>query len=183
MELQFLLLLGLTITSNAGFSLAVSLAQASAGGRLIAQPRDGARKGGREEREPGAPLPGPEGEQPHRRAKRCTCKTYKDKECVYYCHLDVIWINTPERTVPYGLSNHRGNRGKRAVADLSRSPQTGRLLRCFCVDRNDKQCSSFCRRNQDSRSKKDSQEGRQKNSKTEQINTVPSKSIRITGLL
>lgn len=31
-----------------------------------------------------------------RRAKRCTCFTYKDKECVYYCHLDIIWINTPE---------------------------------------------------------------------------------------
>lgn len=33
---------------------------------------------------------------PRRRAKRCTCYTYKDKECVYYCHLDIIWINTPE---------------------------------------------------------------------------------------
>uniref|UniRef100_H3B725 Endothelin-3 n=1 Tax=Latimeria chalumnae TaxID=7897 RepID=H3B725_LATCH len=32
----------------------------------------------------------------HKRAKRCTCYTYKDKECVYYCHLDIIWINTPE---------------------------------------------------------------------------------------
>ncbi|KAL8179571.1 UNVERIFIED_CONTAM: hypothetical protein K2H54_068433 [Gekko kuhli] len=32
----------------------------------------------------------------HHRAKRCTCYTYKDKECVYYCHLDIIWINTPE---------------------------------------------------------------------------------------
>lgn len=30
------------------------------------------------------------------RARRCTCYTYKDKECVYYCHLDIIWINTPE---------------------------------------------------------------------------------------
>lgn len=30
------------------------------------------------------------------RARRCTCLTYKDKECVYYCHLDIIWINTPE---------------------------------------------------------------------------------------
>lgn len=32
----------------------------------------------------------------HRRTRRCTCFTYKDKECVYYCHLDIIWINTPE---------------------------------------------------------------------------------------
>lgn len=32
----------------------------------------------------------------HHRPRRCTCFTYKDKECVYYCHLDIIWINTPE---------------------------------------------------------------------------------------
>ncbi|KAF3696753.1 Band 4.1-like protein 1 Neuronal protein 4.1 [Channa argus] len=31
------------------------------------------------------------------RPKRCTCYSYKDKECVYYCHLDIIWINTPDR--------------------------------------------------------------------------------------
>ncbi|CAL8383548.1 unnamed protein product [Boreogadus saida] len=37
---------------------------------------------------------------PRRRAKRCTCYSYKDKECVYYCHLDIIWINTPESIVP-----------------------------------------------------------------------------------
>ncbi|KAF7209590.1 transcript variant X2 [Nothobranchius furzeri] len=30
------------------------------------------------------------------RQKRCTCYSYTDKECVYYCHLDIIWINTPE---------------------------------------------------------------------------------------
>jgi len=34
--------------------------------------------------------------KPRKRAKRCTCYSYKDKECVYYCHLDIIWINTPE---------------------------------------------------------------------------------------
>ncbi|KAG8513321.1 Endothelin-3 [Galemys pyrenaicus] len=39
----------------------------------------------------------PAGGAPGRpRARRCTCFTYKDKECVYYCHLDIIWINTPE---------------------------------------------------------------------------------------
>lgn len=30
------------------------------------------------------------------RVKRCTCYSYMDRECVYYCHLDIIWINTPE---------------------------------------------------------------------------------------
>lgn len=36
------------------------------------------------------------GSESHTRTKRCTCYSYKDKECVYYCHLDIIWINTPE---------------------------------------------------------------------------------------
>ncbi|XP_061638593.1 endothelin-3b isoform X1 [Phyllopteryx taeniolatus] len=35
--------------------------------------------------------------EPKSRSKRCTCYSYKDKECIYYCHLDIIWINTPER--------------------------------------------------------------------------------------
>ncbi|XP_037667508.1 endothelin-3 isoform X2 [Choloepus didactylus] len=74
------------------------------------------------------------------RARRCTCFTYKDKECVYYCHLDIIWINTPERTVPYGLSNYRGSfRSKRSAG-----PSTWRPLRCSCVDRDDKACVHFC---------------------------------------
>lgn len=54
--------------------------------------------------EPGSPGQGPEGARgrvparglARRRTRRCTCFTYKDKECVYYCHLDIIWINTPE---------------------------------------------------------------------------------------
>ncbi|KAL7860149.1 hypothetical protein SRHO_G00152960 [Serrasalmus rhombeus] len=37
-----------------------------------------------------------EAHQTHQRPRRCTCFSYKDKECVYYCHLDIIWINTPE---------------------------------------------------------------------------------------
>ncbi|KAG8133327.1 putative Endothelin 1 protein [Naja naja] len=31
-----------------------------------------------------------------RRVKRCSCYSLMDKECVYFCHLDIIWINTPE---------------------------------------------------------------------------------------
>uniref|UniRef100_A0A8C5A2E8 Endothelin-3 n=1 Tax=Gadus morhua TaxID=8049 RepID=A0A8C5A2E8_GADMO len=53
---------------------------------------------------------------PRRRAKRCTCYSYKDKECVYYCHLDIIWINTPERLVPYGMSGSQGPRRLRRSA-------------------------------------------------------------------
>lgn len=32
----------------------------------------------------------------HVRNKRCSCATFLDKECVYFCHLDIIWVNTPE---------------------------------------------------------------------------------------
>ncbi|NWX51291.1 EDN3 protein, partial [Steatornis caripensis] len=80
-----------------------------------------------------------------RRARRCTCYTYKDKECVYYCHLDIIWINTPERTVPYGLSNYRGSfRGKRSTGQIQSTFQSS--FRCSCSDAHDKQCTQFCRR-------------------------------------
>ncbi|XP_005993639.1 endothelin-3 [Latimeria chalumnae] len=77
----------------------------------------------------------------HKRAKRCTCYTYKDKECVYYCHLDIIWINTPERTVPYGLSN---NRGRRSVRKFHRTSHSMPPVRCSCTNKEDKQCLSFC---------------------------------------
>ncbi|KAM8946431.1 endothelin-3 [Pelodytes ibericus] len=77
----------------------------------------------------------------HRRARRCTCYTYKDKECVYYCHLDIIWINTPERTVPYGLSNYRG---KRSVETNHVGLQP--LSRCSCEDAGDEHCATFCSR-------------------------------------
>ncbi|XP_023445083.1 endothelin-3 isoform X2 [Dasypus novemcinctus] len=82
-----------------------------------------------------------------RRTRRCTCFTYKDKECVYYCHLDIIWINTPERTVPYGLSNYRGRfRAKRSSGPSpgSSRPWKWTPLRCSCVERDDKACVRFC---------------------------------------
>ncbi|XP_046923654.1 endothelin-3 [Lynx rufus] len=90
----------------------------------------------------------PEGGPVHRRARRCTCFTYKDKECVYYCHLDIIWINTPERTVPYGLSNYRGSfRSKRSAGPFPQSPQPSkRTLRCACVRSRDSACLHFCTR-------------------------------------
>ncbi|XP_003787794.1 endothelin-3 isoform X1 [Otolemur garnettii] len=83
----------------------------------------------------------------HHRSRRCTCFTYKDKECVYYCHLDIIWINTPEQTVPYGLSNYRGSfRGRRSVGPSwgSRQPSEQTHTRCACVGREDKACLHFC---------------------------------------
>uniref|UniRef100_A0AAY4EIZ9 Endothelin-3 n=1 Tax=Denticeps clupeoides TaxID=299321 RepID=A0AAY4EIZ9_9TELE len=71
--------------------------------------------------------------KPRRRAKRCTCYTYKDKECVYYCHLDIIWINTPERTVPYGMSSYRGSQRVRRAATGSSGSR-----RCVCTCKKNK---------------------------------------------
>lgn len=31
----------------------------------------------------------------HIRTKRCSCNSWDDKECIYFCHLDIIWVNTP----------------------------------------------------------------------------------------
>ncbi|XP_078248271.1 endothelin-3 isoform X2 [Pogona vitticeps] len=97
-------------------------------------------------------------EDVHRRDKRCTCYTYKDKECVYYCHLDIIWINTPERTVPYGLANYRGGfRGKRSTDQHRKSLHLSEWppSRCSCADRCDKPCMRFCTRIQSSQCNQD----------------------------
>ncbi|XP_068454569.1 endothelin-3b [Clinocottus analis] len=80
------------------------------------------------------------------RQKRCTCYSYKDKECVYYCHLDIIWINTPERTVPYGMSSYRGSqRIKRAVSAQATDREEAKTQRCICaVIDADPECHNFC---------------------------------------
>ncbi|KAM8841723.1 endothelin-1 [Spinachia spinachia] len=68
----------------------------------------------------------------HVRTKRCSCATFLDNECVYFCHLDIIWVNTPERVVAYGLGS--APRTRRALSDA----------RCQCVRRNDMTCRNFC---------------------------------------
>ncbi|KAM4610820.1 endothelin-3b [Polymixia lowei] len=80
------------------------------------------------------------------RSKRCTCYSYKDKECVYYCHLDIIWINTPERMVPYGMSSYRGlQRLRRAVGRLHSEFEGARPQRCVCAGLEaDPKCHDFC---------------------------------------
>ncbi|XP_042295800.1 endothelin-2 [Sceloporus undulatus] len=67
----------------------------------------------------------------HLRTKRCTCATWEDNECVYFCHLDIIWINTPGHAIPYGL----GNLQKR---------QKRTLGRCECLHTKDRICTDFC---------------------------------------
>ncbi|XP_038551416.1 endothelin-1 [Micropterus salmoides] len=79
-----------------------------------------------------------------RRAKRCTCYTYKDKECVYYCHLDIIWINTPEYTVPYGMSSYQGSVRKRRSTGTEPGSRGAVAQRCVCTQQTDSDCSSFC---------------------------------------
>ncbi|XP_051515419.1 endothelin-3-like [Myxocyprinus asiaticus] len=74
------------------------------------------------------------------RSKRCTCYSYRDIECVYYCHLGIIWINTPQHTVPYGLSTYRSpQRFRRSSGTIGFV-----LHHCKCADHNDALCHNFC---------------------------------------
>ncbi|GAB0197458.1 cAMP-dependent protein kinase inhibitor alpha [Grus japonensis] len=99
MELGLLFLFGLTITSTAGSALPRPRSlPLPAGG----EPRSAALGQKEREESEAAALPAggrakADGGALRRRARRCTCYTYKDKECVYYCHLDIIWINTPDK--------------------------------------------------------------------------------------
>ncbi|XP_035150802.1 endothelin-1 [Callithrix jacchus] len=77
-----------------------------------------------------------------RRSKRCSCSSLMDKECVYFCHLDIIWVNTPEHVAPYGLGSPRA---KRALENLllplaAAAPKN----RCQCASQKDNKCWNFC---------------------------------------
>ncbi|KAM8987465.1 endothelin-2 [Ara ararauna] len=67
----------------------------------------------------------------HPRTKRCSCNSWLDKECIYFCHLDIIWVNTPGHTAPYGL----GSPPERRKRSLSR---------CECLHSRDSICAAFC---------------------------------------
>uniref|UniRef100_A0A8C5EN11 Endothelin-like toxin domain-containing protein n=1 Tax=Gouania willdenowi TaxID=441366 RepID=A0A8C5EN11_GOUWI len=70
--------------------------------------------------------------QTHRvRTKRCACSNRLDSECHYFCHLDIIWINTPSKTTVYGLG----------VASARHRRSTDR---CTCASPDDQRCTSFC---------------------------------------
>uniref|UniRef100_A0A4X2LQB9 Endothelin-3 n=1 Tax=Vombatus ursinus TaxID=29139 RepID=A0A4X2LQB9_VOMUR len=180
MELGLWFLFGLTVTSTAGFlpptvSRLEPEAAGGGGGPSVpaAQESDGEEneavavvvtelsptgagqdKGSHRPREPRKASVGAGESAARKREKRCTCYTYKDKECVYYCHLDIIWINTPERTVPYGLSNYRGSfRDKRSADPTLRTspPFEGPRNRCSCTEQDDGDCIHFCTRTEDNR--------------------------------
>ncbi|XP_054462435.1 endothelin-2 [Anoplopoma fimbria] len=79
-----------------------------------------------------AELP-PQAPRQHRvRTKRCSCNSWDDKECIYFCHLDIIWVNTPSKLIPYGLGSPLSRRRRRSAE------------RCECHNTADKTCSGFC---------------------------------------
>uniref|UniRef100_A0A8C5KUY5 Endothelin-2 n=1 Tax=Jaculus jaculus TaxID=51337 RepID=A0A8C5KUY5_JACJA len=82
--------------------------------------------------EPAAPPS--QGRDAHLRLRRCSCSSWLDKECVYFCHLDIIWVNTAGQTAPYGL----GNPPRRRRRSLPR--------RCECSVDGDPACTAFCHR-------------------------------------
>uniref|UniRef100_A0A3B3QB63 Endothelin-like toxin domain-containing protein n=1 Tax=Paramormyrops kingsleyae TaxID=1676925 RepID=A0A3B3QB63_9TELE len=69
----------------------------------------------------------------HVRVKRCSCNNQMDTECHYFCHLDIIWVNTPSKMTLYGLGSPLSRRRRSAQ-------------RCACASLSDRTCSSFCRR-------------------------------------
>ncbi|XP_065485404.1 endothelin-1 isoform X2 [Caloenas nicobarica] len=83
----------------------------------------------------------------HRRARRCSCSSLLDEECVYFCHLDIIWINTPEKTVPYGLGGP--SRSRRSLKDKVPEMLTEPSSRCRCANQKDKKCLNFCQTGKD----------------------------------
>uniref|UniRef100_A0A8D2BCC6 Endothelin-2 n=1 Tax=Sciurus vulgaris TaxID=55149 RepID=A0A8D2BCC6_SCIVU len=78
------------------------------------------------------PVLSPRAQGAHLRLRRCSCSSWLDKECVYFCHLDIIWVNTPGQTAPYGL----GNPPRRRRRSLPR--------RCECSSTGDPACATFC---------------------------------------
>ncbi|KAK7926267.1 hypothetical protein WMY93_008577 [Mugilogobius chulae] len=67
------------------------------------------------------------------RSKRCACSSLLDSECHYFCHLDIIWVNTPSKTSIYGLG-------------MGPSRRRRSTTRCSCANPDDNICSSFCQR-------------------------------------
>ncbi|XP_070691612.1 endothelin-2 [Pempheris klunzingeri] len=65
------------------------------------------------------------------RTKRCACSSLLDSECHYFCHLDIIWVNTPSKTTVYGLGS--------ALSRRRRSTS-----RCTCANLDDQTCTNFC---------------------------------------
>ncbi|XP_064196234.1 uncharacterized protein si:ch211-202p1.5 [Anguilla rostrata] len=74
----------------------------------------------------------PGGGRAARREKRCSCENLKDRECVYFCHIGIVWVNTPRQVVPYGV----GSLPVRLRRDVGK---------CVCTDNSDSGCLQFCK--------------------------------------
>lgn len=94
------------------------------------------------EAERGGELPSASTALRARRSKRCSCSSLMDKECVYFCHLDIIWVNTPEHVVPYGLGSP--SRSRRSLKNSLPTKAADQRNRCQCTSQKDKKCWSFC---------------------------------------
>ncbi|NP_001095166.1 endothelin-1 precursor [Oryctolagus cuniculus] len=93
-----------------------------------------------------------------RRSKRCSCSSLMDKECVYFCHLDIIWVNTPGHIVPYGLGSP--SRSKRSLKDLFPTRAAYHKNRCQCTSPHDKKCWNFCQAGTELRAQETMEKGR-----------------------
>ncbi|XP_078282886.1 endothelin-1 [Rhinoraja longicauda] len=80
------------------------------------------------------------------RTKRCSCSSLRDKECIYFCHLDIIWINTPEQVVPYGLGSSPRVRRSTKNNQVELMATSGR---CECSNTEDGPCQLFCDQHQE----------------------------------
>ncbi|XP_007539317.1 endothelin-1 [Erinaceus europaeus] len=94
------------------------------------------------ESEQGGEQPSPSPPWRPRRSKRCSCSSLMDKECVYFCHLDIIWVNTPEHVVPYGLGSPL--RSRRSLKNSFPTKAADHRNRCRCASQKDKKCWNFC---------------------------------------
>uniref|UniRef100_A0AAQ4PG56 Endothelin-like toxin domain-containing protein n=1 Tax=Gasterosteus aculeatus aculeatus TaxID=481459 RepID=A0AAQ4PG56_GASAC len=65
------------------------------------------------------------------RTKRCACSSLLDSECHYFCHLDIIWVNSASTTTVFGLGSAPSRR-RRSVG------------RCTCANLDDHSCIVFC---------------------------------------
>nr|XP_057935887.1 endothelin-2 [Doryrhamphus excisus] len=64
-----------------------------------------------------------------RRARRCSCENHRDKECIFFCHIGIVWVNTPSKVLPYGFGSGRLRR---------------EVGRCTCTCVHDIHCVGFC---------------------------------------
>ncbi|XP_008050454.1 endothelin-1 [Carlito syrichta] len=110
-----------------------------------------------------------------RRTKRCSCSSLMDKECVYFCHLDIIWVNTPEHVVPYGLGSP--SRSKRALKDLFTTKATDHRNRCQCASQKDKKCWNFCQAGKELRVQDTMEKGWNSHKKRKDCTTLGKKCI------